>query len=182
MKYLLLICADETMQLSPAESAAMESDTESWVTEMDGRGVRLQGERLRPVLPEPVEAELDRGMRLADRVELVLEALEHVAGAKERQLGRRDRVHLRELFGELERQRFAALGELRPGDDPPADRLAADALGCERLASAELAEVAVGARHAHARSVGGLEHAVFVLERERVRMDDAPGGTADEQL
>ena len=49
MRYLLLICADETVQLTPEESAAMESATESWVAEMDGRGVRLQGEPLRPV-------------------------------------------------------------------------------------------------------------------------------------
>jgi hypothetical protein len=49
MRYLLLICADETVQLSPRESAAMGSATRSWVAEMDGRGVRLQGDRLRPV-------------------------------------------------------------------------------------------------------------------------------------
>jgi len=49
MRYMLLICADETMQLSPEEGAAMGSATESWVAEMDGRGVRLQGDRLRPV-------------------------------------------------------------------------------------------------------------------------------------
>ncbi|HEX9540564.1 MAG TPA: YciI family protein [Streptosporangiaceae bacterium] len=49
MRYLLLICVDETVQLSPGEGAAMQSATESWVAEMDGRGVRLQGEPLRPV-------------------------------------------------------------------------------------------------------------------------------------
>src|SRR6266851_268176 len=49
MRYLLLICVDETVQLSPEESAAMQGATESWVAEMDGRGVRLQGEPLRPV-------------------------------------------------------------------------------------------------------------------------------------
>jgi hypothetical protein len=48
MKYLLLVCMDEAVQLSPEESAAMESGTESWVAEMDGRGVRLQGDQLRP--------------------------------------------------------------------------------------------------------------------------------------
>ena len=49
MKYLLLICVEETVQLSPEEGATMQSATESWVAEMDGRGVRLQGEALRPV-------------------------------------------------------------------------------------------------------------------------------------
>ena len=49
MRYLLLVCADETIRLSPEEGAAMGSATESWVAEMDGRGVRLHGDRLRPV-------------------------------------------------------------------------------------------------------------------------------------
>jgi hypothetical protein len=49
MKYLLMICADEEVELSPDEQATMGSRTESWVEEMDARGIRLQGDRLRPV-------------------------------------------------------------------------------------------------------------------------------------
>jgi len=49
MRYLLLICADETVQLGPGEGAARGSATGSWVAEMDGRGVRRQADRLRPV-------------------------------------------------------------------------------------------------------------------------------------
>jgi hypothetical protein len=49
MKYLLMICADEQVELSPDEQATMGSRTESWVEEMDRRGIRLQGDRLRPV-------------------------------------------------------------------------------------------------------------------------------------
>lgn len=49
MKYMLMICGDESVELTPEEEAAMGPDTESWVTEMDGRGVRLEGDRLRPV-------------------------------------------------------------------------------------------------------------------------------------
>jgi hypothetical protein len=49
MKYLLMICVEEGLELSPAEGEAMGRATESWVAEMDGRGVRLQGNRLRPV-------------------------------------------------------------------------------------------------------------------------------------
>ena len=48
MKYMLMICGDDSIELSPAESAEMESSMLSWVHEMDGRGVRLQGNRLRP--------------------------------------------------------------------------------------------------------------------------------------
>jgi hypothetical protein len=49
VKYLLLICANESVELAPAERADMGTATESWVAEMDSRGVRLQGDRLRPV-------------------------------------------------------------------------------------------------------------------------------------
>jgi hypothetical protein len=41
MRYLLMICGDETMEVSPEEASA-----DAWVEEMDGRGVRLQGDRL----------------------------------------------------------------------------------------------------------------------------------------
>jgi len=44
MRYLLLICVEEGVEVSPEEADAMP-----WVAEMDGRGVRLQGSRLRPV-------------------------------------------------------------------------------------------------------------------------------------
>ncbi len=46
MKYLLFIGGDETLELSPDDQARMQQGTESWVSEMDGRGVRLQGNRL----------------------------------------------------------------------------------------------------------------------------------------
>jgi len=41
---MLLICGDESIEVSPGEASA-----DSWVEEMDGRGVRLHGARLRPV-------------------------------------------------------------------------------------------------------------------------------------
>jgi hypothetical protein len=49
MKYMLLICVAEDLQLSPAEGAEMERATQAWVTEMESRGVRLQGAPLRSV-------------------------------------------------------------------------------------------------------------------------------------
>ncbi|MGA8455751.1 MAG: YciI family protein [Streptosporangiaceae bacterium] len=45
MKYMLLICVDKSLQLSPAEGAAMGSTTESWVAETKAR---LAGGPLRP--------------------------------------------------------------------------------------------------------------------------------------
>ena len=49
MKYMLMICVDESIELSPEEGAQVGPATEAWVEEMDGRGVRLQGDRIRPV-------------------------------------------------------------------------------------------------------------------------------------
>jgi hypothetical protein len=49
MKYLMMVCVAEDVQLSPEESAAMGPDTDAWMSEMDSRGVRLQGHQLRPV-------------------------------------------------------------------------------------------------------------------------------------
>ena len=49
MKYMMLVCADEAAEVSPEEAAQMGPATEAWVEEMDRRGIRLQGDRLRPV-------------------------------------------------------------------------------------------------------------------------------------
>jgi hypothetical protein len=46
---MLLVCCDESIELSPEEQATMGSRTQAWVDEMDGRGVRVIGEALRPV-------------------------------------------------------------------------------------------------------------------------------------
>lgn len=45
MRYILLICHDESF--NPPESIGVE--TEAWVEEMDRRGIRKAGDRLRPV-------------------------------------------------------------------------------------------------------------------------------------
>jgi hypothetical protein len=43
VQYLLMICGYEGTEQEPGD------DITAWVTEMDGRGVRLRGSRLRPV-------------------------------------------------------------------------------------------------------------------------------------
>jgi hypothetical protein len=48
MTYLLLICVDETVQLTREESAAIGPGVESWVAEMESRGVRREGMPLGP--------------------------------------------------------------------------------------------------------------------------------------
>jgi hypothetical protein len=45
MKYLMLVCVDEALA-TPEAVKDVSSDTMAWLEEMDGRGVRLQGNRL----------------------------------------------------------------------------------------------------------------------------------------
>jgi hypothetical protein len=48
MRYMLLICGDESM-MPVGDGDAIARDGIAWMTEMNERGVRLQGSRLRPV-------------------------------------------------------------------------------------------------------------------------------------
>jgi hypothetical protein len=66
MKYLLIICAKEDLELTPEEDAAASTGIVSWVTEMDGRGVRLQGNRLRPVSDATTVRVRDNEVLIAD--------------------------------------------------------------------------------------------------------------------
>jgi hypothetical protein len=49
VKYMLFICVDESIELSQEERARIGPAVDVWVEEMDGRGVRLQGDPLQPV-------------------------------------------------------------------------------------------------------------------------------------
>jgi hypothetical protein len=44
VRYMILVCVDESVEVSPEESLPT-----AWVQEMDARGVRKLGSRLRPV-------------------------------------------------------------------------------------------------------------------------------------
>jgi hypothetical protein len=47
MRYMLMICTDESVSLSPAEILA-DPAMSGWLNEHEGRGVLRGGERLRP--------------------------------------------------------------------------------------------------------------------------------------
>jgi hypothetical protein len=49
MKYMLFTYRDPSVQLDPAERAAIPPAVAAWCDEMDGRGVRLQGHVLGPL-------------------------------------------------------------------------------------------------------------------------------------
>jgi hypothetical protein len=48
VKYMLLMCASESVQLSAEQEAAALKATKTWVEEMSARGVHVEGDRLRP--------------------------------------------------------------------------------------------------------------------------------------
>jgi len=52
MRYMMLVCRDPELEITPADGEAMGPATEAWVKEFDGRGVRQIGERL----AEPADA------------------------------------------------------------------------------------------------------------------------------
>ena len=49
MQYLMFVCIDESVELTPEEGAQMGAAADAWVEEMTRRGIRLAGQRLRPV-------------------------------------------------------------------------------------------------------------------------------------
>jgi hypothetical protein len=49
MKYMLFTYRDPSVQLDQGQRAAIPAAVEAWCTEMDARGVRLQGHVLAPV-------------------------------------------------------------------------------------------------------------------------------------
>jgi hypothetical protein len=46
MRYLMLVCPDPCIELSAEQRATIGPEVEAWVEEMDGRGVRVQGQEL----------------------------------------------------------------------------------------------------------------------------------------
>lgn len=49
MRYMMLVCVDDSVVLSPQEQAEIPAATEAWVNEMDAKGIRVLGNALRPV-------------------------------------------------------------------------------------------------------------------------------------
>jgi hypothetical protein len=49
MKYMLFVCSDESVELTAEEQAEIGPTMDAWLKDVDGRGVRLLGNQLRPV-------------------------------------------------------------------------------------------------------------------------------------
>lgn len=46
MRYMMLVCRDPSIELTSEQQKTIGPEVEVWVQEMDGRGVRLQGQEL----------------------------------------------------------------------------------------------------------------------------------------
>jgi hypothetical protein len=46
MKYMMLVCRDPSIELAPEQRTTIGPEVEAWVSEMDGRGVLVQGQEL----------------------------------------------------------------------------------------------------------------------------------------
>jgi hypothetical protein len=78
VKYMMLVCVGESIELSPEERAQIGPATEAWVREMDGRGVRLDGHELAPVSDATTVRVRDGELLISDGP--FAETKEHVAG------------------------------------------------------------------------------------------------------
>ena len=76
VKYLMLVCVDPTGE--PVENSTGDASAMDWVTEMDSRGVRVLGERVRP--PGDAVAVRVRGGELRVTKGPFAETTEHIAG------------------------------------------------------------------------------------------------------
>ncbi len=50
MKHMVLVCGDDPVELTPKEGAVVGKAREASVGEMEAHAIRLQGDRLRPVV------------------------------------------------------------------------------------------------------------------------------------
>jgi hypothetical protein len=66
MKYLLFICSEESIGLSPGKEEEIAPAAQAWVAEMESRGVRLEGHQLRPVSEATTVRVRDREAVIAD--------------------------------------------------------------------------------------------------------------------
>jgi len=49
MRFMLFVCAEPDLQLSPEDKAALPGEVEEWATDLADRGIRLMGHVFEPV-------------------------------------------------------------------------------------------------------------------------------------
>jgi hypothetical protein len=78
MNYLMFVCTEDAVKLSPEEQATVFPEARAWMQEMDERGVRLQGHRLAPVSDATTVRVREGEVVLADGP--FAETKEHIGG------------------------------------------------------------------------------------------------------
>jgi hypothetical protein len=66
MQYAMFICVDESLEVDEESARAIDAATMEWVGEMTARGVRLAGQRLRPVADATVVRVRDDQVLITD--------------------------------------------------------------------------------------------------------------------
>ena len=49
MRFMVFVCAEPDLQLSPEDNAALPGEVEEWATDLADRGIRLMGHVFEPV-------------------------------------------------------------------------------------------------------------------------------------
>jgi hypothetical protein len=78
VKYMMLVCVAESVELSPEERTQIGPATDAWVEEMDGRGIRVEGHQLAPVSDATTVRVRAGELLIADGP--FAETKEHIAG------------------------------------------------------------------------------------------------------
>jgi hypothetical protein len=66
MKFLMLVCRDQSIEFTPEDRQSIGPQVQAWVSEMEDRGIRLQGDVLAPV-NETTTVSVRDGRTLVDR-------------------------------------------------------------------------------------------------------------------
>jgi hypothetical protein len=66
MRYLMLVCVDESVVLPPEEEARMPGRTQRWAQDVDSREVRVIGSRIQPVSDATTVRVRDGAVQVAD--------------------------------------------------------------------------------------------------------------------
>jgi hypothetical protein len=78
MKYLLMVCRDQSIELSPEERAQMPGSVDAWLGDLTSRGIHLLGHELRPVTDATTVRMREGEVLMADGP--FAETKEHIAG------------------------------------------------------------------------------------------------------
>ena len=78
MQFMLFVCAEPGLQLSPEDKAALPNEVEEWASDLAGRGIRLMGHVFEPVGQAKAIRRRGDGLQIADGP--VNSAAEPIAG------------------------------------------------------------------------------------------------------